>query len=181
MNRRDFSAALVATAGLAACQGDSAHSLIGMQLPVVKGLFTDGSVFDLSLAPQPAVIRFWGMWCGPCMVDMPNWLSVVRQLRVGEHALPDLNIYTIHVGDPPASGPSLREWVAAQHTDVATPVVDDASSAIMKAVRITGTPSTLYVDKNGRISEHSWEFKNDRGVATFVRKVAQLYAKDLRR
>jgi thiol-disulfide isomerase/thioredoxin len=175
MNRRDFSTALLASAGLSACTGDSAHTVIGMQLPVVKGVFTDGSEFDLSLAPQPAIIRFWGMWCGPCMLDMPNWLSVIRQLRVGENALPDVNIYTIHVGLPPANGPSLRQWVAEQPSDVATPVVDDASQAIMKAVRIAGTPSTLYVDANGRIGEHAWQFKNERGTASFIRKVRTLH------
>lgn len=177
MNRRDFSSALLATTGLAACQGDSARSVIGMQLPVVKGYFTDGSVFDLSLAAQPAVIRFWGMWCGPCMLDMPNWLSVVRQLRQGELALPDINILTIHVGDPPVGGVSLRQWASQQRSDVATPVVDDANRAIMKAVRITGTPSTLYVDTHGRISEHAWQFKNERGVDSFLRKVHHLHKK----
>jgi thiol-disulfide isomerase/thioredoxin len=177
MNRRHFSSALVASVGLAACQGDSARSVIGMQLPVVKGKFTNGSEFDLSLEPQPAIIRFWGMWCGPCMLDMPNWLSVIRQMRVGELALPDVNIYTIHVGLPPANGPSLQQWVSEQQTDVATPVVDDASMAIMKAVRITGTPSTLYVDMHGRISEHAWQFKNERGVDSFLRKVRHLHKK----
>jgi thiol-disulfide isomerase/thioredoxin len=184
MNRRNFTSALLAssgllaTASLGACQGDSAHSLIGMQLPVVKGLFTDGSVFDLSLTPQPAIIKFWGMWCGPCMTDMPNWLSVVRQLRTGEHALPDVNILTIHVGVPPSNGPSLRQWVAEQQTEVGTPVVDDATNTIMKATRITGTPSTLYVDRDGRIGEHAWEFKNERGVDSFIRKVTHLHTKD---
>ena len=177
MDRRLFSTSLLASATLAACQGDRARSLIGKQLPVIKGLFTDGSEFDLSLAPQPAIIRFWGMWCGPCMLDMPNWLSVVRQLRVGEKALPDLNIYTIHVGIPPANGPSLRQWVAEQQSDVATPVVDDESEAIMKVVAISGTPSTLYVDPNGRIGEHAWQFKNERGVDSFLRKVTQLHNK----
>lgn len=178
MNRRDFSAALIVTTGLAGCQGDSAHSLIGGQLPVIKGVFTDGSEFDLTLTPQPVIIRFWGMWCGPCMIDMPNWLSVVRQLRTGDNALPDVNILTIHVGTPPANGPSLRQWVAEQRTDVATLVVDDATKAIMKAVRITGTPSTIYVNRRGRIEEHAWQFKNDKGVKSFIRKVKQLNARD---
>lgn len=177
MNRRYFSTAVLAAAGLAGCEGDSARSVIGMQLPVVKGLFTDGSEFDLSLAPQPAIIRFWGMWCGPCMVDMPNWLSVVRQLRLGESALPDINILTIHVGLAPENGPSLQQWVSEQPADVATPVVDDATKAIMKAVHITGTPSTLYIDTHGRISEHAWQFKNERGVDSFLRKVRQLHKK----
>jgi thiol-disulfide isomerase/thioredoxin len=177
MNRRHFSSALVASVGLAACQGDRARSLIGKQLPFVKGRFTDGSEFDLTLAPQPAVIRFWGMWCGPCMQDMPNWLSVVRQLRVGDFAIPGINILTIHVGEAPVSGPSLQQWVNEQQADVATPVVDDASKAIMKAVGVTGTPSTLYIDIHGRISEHAWQFKNERGVDSFLRKVNHLYKK----
>jgi thiol-disulfide isomerase/thioredoxin len=178
MNRRHFSSALLASAGLAACQGESAHSLIGMQLPVVKGLYTDGSVFDLTEIAKPAVIRFWGMWCGPCMLDMPNWLSVVRKLRTGANALPDINILTIHVGVAPANGPTLLQWVAEQRTEVATPVVDDATNAIMKAVRITGTPSTLYIDSQARIGEHAWQFKNERGEDSFIRKVTQLHAKE---
>ena len=175
MNRRHFFTALLASAGLGACQGDSARSLIGMQLPVVKGHFTDGSEFDLSLSPQPAIMRFWGLWCAPCMVDMPNWLSLVRRMRVGEDALPDVNILTVHGGEAPANGPSLLQWVAEQHSDVATPVVDDSTNTITKAVGITGTPSTLYIDTQGRISEHAWQFKNERGVDTFIRKVRHLH------
>jgi thiol-disulfide isomerase/thioredoxin len=178
MNRRRFTSALVASAGMSACQGDSARSVIGMQLPVIKGHFTDGSEFDLSMARQPAIIKFWGLWCGPCMLDMPNWLSVVRQLRVGKNPLPDINILTIHVGTAPSNGPSLRQWVSDQKSDVATPVVDDESRAIMKAVQITGTPSTLYIDPNGRICEHAWQFKNERGVDSFLRKVDQLHKRN---
>ena len=177
MNRRQFATTLAASSALAACQNDSAHSLIGMQLPVVKGVYVDGSEFDLSLSPQPAIIKFWGLWCGPCMTDMPNWYSLVRQLRAGDNALSDINILTIHVGQPPSNGPSLRQWAADQQADVTTPIVDDASRNIMNAVGITGTPSTLYIDTQGRISAHAWQFKNEQGVTNFVRKITQLHAK----
>jgi thiol-disulfide isomerase/thioredoxin len=175
MNRRDFTATLTACAGTAACQGDSAHSLIGRQLPNIRGTFTDGRGFDLSQIGKPAVVRFWGMWCGPCMLDMPNWLSMVRQLRTGSQSIPEINILTIHVGLPPQNGPSLRQWVSDQQEDVATPVVDDPTKAIMSAVGITGTPSTLYIDPNGTIGEHAWQFRNERGVASFLRKVHRLH------
>jgi thiol-disulfide isomerase/thioredoxin len=166
MNRRMFTTSLIATTGLAACQGDAAQALIGQN--------TNGAGFDLSAIAKPAVIRFWGMWCGPCMVDMPNWLSVVRQLRGSETALKDIAVFTIHVGNPPSNGETLQQWAAAQASDVATPVVDDANYVIAKAVGITGTPSTLYVDGQGIIQEHAWEFKNARGVASFMRKVTHL-------
>jgi thiol-disulfide isomerase/thioredoxin len=177
MNRRSFTAALTASTLAAGCRGSSSYSLIGQTLPAVKGVYTDGSVFDLARIAQPAIIRFWGMWCGPCMVDMPNWLSVIRQLRTGEKALTDLNILTIQVGLPPRNGETLTQWTAAQAPDVATPVVDDANYTIMKAVGIVGTPSTIYVDESGRIEEHAWEFKNARGVDSFLRKVTELYGR----
>jgi thiol-disulfide isomerase/thioredoxin len=175
MLRRNFTLGLTASAALAACRGDLAYSLLGKQLPAIRGVYTDGRGFELSQVAKPAVIRFWGMWCGPCMVDMPNWLSVVRQLRDPSGPFQDMNILTIHVGLAPTNGDSLAQWTADQAPDVATPVVDDATYAIMKAVGVMGTPSTIYVSPQGRIDEHAWEFKNTRGVNSFMRKITKLH------
>lgn len=177
MNRRDFAFGLPAGLGIMACRGDNSHALIGQTLPSVRGVFTNGDGFDLAAIAKPAVIRFWGMWCGPCMLDMPHWQSAVRKMRAMKDALPDLNILTIHVGVPPASGPSLAQWTADQANDVATKVVDDANNVIMRAVGIMGTPSTIYVSRSGSIEEHAWQFKNSRGEDSFIRKVAYLSAK----
>ena len=178
MNRRDVSTALVASIGLAACQGDNAYALIGKKLPLIRGVYTDGTGFDLTTFAKPALIRFWGMWCSPCMLDMPHWLSVIAQVRAREQPLNDSSIVTIHVGLPPESGPNLTQWVDAQASQTATRVVNDASFAIMKAVGISGTPSTLYVDRDGIIREHAWQFKNARGVASFIRKITSLHNKE---
>jgi thiol-disulfide isomerase/thioredoxin len=180
MNRRDFTTALTASACLAGCRGDNSYSLIGKTLPSLQGKVVAGEQVNLAQLVKPAVIRFWGMWCGPCMIDMPNWLSVVRQLRIGDKAIADLNIMTVHVGMPPQNGDTLAQWTAAQMPDAATPVIDDASYAIMKAVGVAGTPSTIYVGHAGRIEEHAWEFKNRRGVDSFLRKVAKLHARGAR-
>jgi thiol-disulfide isomerase/thioredoxin len=177
MNRRNFSAALVASAGLGACQGDSAYAIINKTLPTIKGVYVDGTGFDLATMTKPAIIRFWGLWCGPCIEDMPSWLSVVRQVRAGGDALADVNILTIHAGKAPESGPTLVQWAADQATDVATPVVNDASNAIMLAVGVPGLPSTIYIDPAGRILEHAWQFRNNRGVASFLRKVKELHSR----
>jgi thiol-disulfide isomerase/thioredoxin len=177
MDRRFFNTGILATATLAACQGDPAHSLFGKKLPVVRGVYTDGTAFELSSTAKPAIIRFWGMWCGPCMLDMPNWLSVVRDIRASEDKLKEINLMTIHVGLPPANGQTLMQWAASQAGDVATPVVDDRTFSISKAVGISGTPSTIYIDREGIIREHAWQFKNARGVASFMRKIARIHAK----
>jgi cytochrome c biogenesis protein CcmG, thiol:disulfide interchange protein DsbE len=176
MNRRNFSAGLIASASLSACQGDSAYAIMGKTLPAIKGVYVDGTVFDLATLTKPAIIRFWGLWCGPCIDDMPSWLSVVRQVRAGGDALADVNILTIHVGKAPESGPTLLQWAAHQAPDLATPVVNDATNAIMLALGVPGLPSTIYIDPAGRILEHAWQFKNNRGVASFLRKVKQLHS-----
>ena len=175
MLRRDVTFGLAATSLVAACRGDASHSLIGKPLPPLRGIFTDGRGLNLADISKPSVIRFWGMWCGPCMIDMPNWLSVVRQMRAPDTVLRDVTILTIHVGLAPKNGDTLAQWTADQERDVATPVVDDATYAIMKAVGVQGTPSTIYVDHSGRIAEHAWEFKNARGVDSFLRKITKLH------
>jgi thiol-disulfide isomerase/thioredoxin len=177
MLRRNFTLGLAATSALAACRGDASYSLIGKKLPSIRGTFTDGRGVNLAELPMPALIRFWGMWCGPCMIDMPNWLSVVRQLRALVGQSTGLTILTVHVGLAPSNGDTLAQWTGDQAADVATPVVDDANYAIMRAVGVQGTPSTLYIDKDGRIEEHAWEFKNARGVDSFLRKIAKLQAR----
>jgi thiol-disulfide isomerase/thioredoxin len=177
MDRRDFNLALASTLGLSACRGDNSYQLIGKQLPSIKGVYVDGKGFELSSIRRPAVIRFWGMWCGPCMIDMPHWFSAVRKMRALTTQLADLTILTIHVGEPPANGSTLSQWAEAQDADVATPVVNDANYAIMKAVGITGTPSTIYVNTNGKIEEHAWQFKNARGEDHFIRKIIELKAR----
>jgi cytochrome c biogenesis protein CcmG, thiol:disulfide interchange protein DsbE len=176
MNRRNFSAALVASAGFGGCQGDSAYAVMGKKLPAIQGVYVDGTDFDLAKLAKPAIVRFWGLWCGPCVDDMANWLSVVRQVRADKDALADLNILTIHSGTAPESGPTLAQWASDQAPDVATPVVNDATTAIKQAVGVPGLPSTVYINPEGRILEHSWQFRNDRGVTSFLRKVKQLHS-----
>jgi thiol-disulfide isomerase/thioredoxin len=176
MDRRSFNSLALASAlsgsfGLSGCQGDAAASLSGKALPAIKGSYSDGAGFELSAIALPAIIRVWGLWCPPCLVDEPHWQAVVRALRTGPDAVQGLNILAIHVGRPPSNGPSLEEWVRAQAPDIAVPQVDDVTNAIMTQIGIPGTPSTLIVDGNGIIKEHAWQFKNARGVANFVRKV----------
>ena len=160
-------APLAAAGAAAGCRGDAAHVLMGMQVPRVRGTTSGGLGVDFSALGRAALIRFWGLWCGPCTRDEPYWQDVVRDLR----GRADLTILTVHVGRPPADGPGLAEWAARQPPAVAVPVVDDASQAITTAFRIPGTPSTLLVDAGGRVVEHAWAFRSARGVRSFIRKV----------
>jgi thiol-disulfide isomerase/thioredoxin len=175
INRRHFAASLAAApllatglaTGLGACRGDAAHVMMGMQVPRVRGTTTDGLGVDFAGLGKAALVRFWGLWCGPCTQDEPWWGETVRALR----GRADLTILSVHVGEPPDSGPSLAEWVADQKPDVRVPVVDDATMAIMQAFKVPGTPTHILINAAGRIEEHAWAFKSARGVRSFTAKV----------
>jgi thiol-disulfide isomerase/thioredoxin len=173
MNRRTLLsglAALPATSALSGCRGDAAHVLMGMQVPAVRGITTDGLQVDFAGLGKAALVRFWGLWCGPCTRDEPYWQNVIRAL----HQRADLSIFSVHVANPPGNGPTLAEWAASQPAAVKVPVVDDSSEAITRAFGIPGTPSTLLIDSAGRVVEHAWAFKSGRGVRSFVQKTAYI-------
>jgi thiol-disulfide isomerase/thioredoxin len=173
MNRRALLSGLVAVPAvsvLAGCRGDAAHVLMGMQAPAVRGITTDGLQVDFAALGKATLVRFWGLWCGPCTRDEAQWQDVIRAL----HDRADLSILSVHVANPPANGPTLAEWAARQPAVVKVPVVDDSSEAITRAFGIPGTPSTLLIDATGRVVEHAWAFKSGRGVRSFVQKASYI-------
>lgn len=181
MDRRRFALAASATVaglagagGLAACRGDAAHILIGMQVPRVTGTTTTGDAVAFDRLGKAALVRFWGLWCGPCVADEPYWEQVATALK----RRTDLRVLSVHAGLAPAGGPSLAEWAAAQPPAAAVPVVDDRTRAVTDAFRIPGTPSTVLINAQGRVIEHSWAFRSDRGVRSFVRKIDYIMDRD---
>lgn len=169
IHRRSLIAAIATTPvlGLAACRGDAAHVMMGMQVPRVRGTTTDGLGVDFAGLGKAALVRFWGLWCGPCMRDEPFWHETVQALR----GRADLTVLSVHVGEAPDNGPTLAEWAARQAPEVRVPVVDDATTAILRAFQVPGTPTHILIDASGRIVEHSWAFKSSRAVRSFTRKV----------
>lgn len=154
---------------LSACRGDAAATLLGKDMPRMRSVTLDGAGIDLSQLGRPAIIRFWGLWCPPCVRDEPHWEEALRLMATHED-LDDVAIWSVHVGEAPKAGPSLEEWAEARDKIAAVPVVDDRMNALFNAVGIPGTPSTLLVEASGRIADHSWAFKHARGARAFVAK-----------
>ena len=174
MNRRRFTSAALAAATVAGCRGDVAFSLIGQGLPRVRGVLVTGEVLDFATMPVPALIRFWGLGCRPCMADQPLWERLVRRLRAEPALYGDPTIVSVHVGTQGGTRLELERWAKAQPADSATPIVDDVTGALARAFGVPGTPSTLLVGTDRTIIEHAWQFQNDRGVDTFLKKIRDL-------
>lgn len=87
------------------------------------------------------LLNFWAVWCHPCKVEMPD-IEELKNIMQKE----DFRILTVDYGD---SSQKVRNYIN-QH-DYTFDVIIDHESTISKTIGITGLPTTLIIDKNGRV------------------------------
>ena len=110
-------------------------------VPDVRFRYFDGSAGSLDdFAGTPTVINFWASWCPPCIVEMPAFEAVHRELR------PHVAFLGLNVGDEPGAARRL-----AEQTGVSYPLGEDPDSAIFQAFGGIGMPTTAFVDGDGMI------------------------------
>ena len=110
-------------------------------VPDVRFRYFDGSEGSpADLAGTPAVINFWASWCAPCVVEMPAFEAVHRELG------PDVAFLGINVGDEPAAAREL-----AERTGVTYPLGEDPDSTVFQAFGGIGMPTTVLVGADGVI------------------------------
>jgi thiol-disulfide isomerase/thioredoxin len=86
------------------------------------------------------VINFWGTWCGPCVIEMPELQEFADRFR----ADPEVLLLTINNDEDPDE---VREWMAEREYDF-TVLLDDGY-VMESGVRVW--PTTWFIDREGRI------------------------------
>ena len=113
----------------------------GPLVPDVHFRYFDGSEGSLAdFAGTPTVINFWASWCAPCVVEMPAFEAVHRELH------PQVAFLGLNVGDEPAAARALVE-----RTGVTYPLATDPDSTIFQSFGGIGMPTTVLVDADGII------------------------------
>lgn len=171
MDRRVFTVSSLGLLTLAGCGKDPATAMHGRTLPSLPASLIDGTGINLATLGRKSIIRFWGLWCGPCRIDEPFWDEVVQALKRDRVDGVDFDLLSVHIGLAPRGGPSLAAWAAQRAAEVSIPIVDDRTQRLTHAIGVPGTPLTLVVDDTGRIQDHVWAFKSSRGAARFVSKM----------
>lgn len=115
--------------------------------PPLEGTTLDGARFDLAeLRGNVVVINVWGSWCNPCRAEMPDLVRVARETA----ALP-VRFVGIDTRDNEASA---RAFVRTYN--VPYPSVVDIDGQVLlafnKVLPMSAVPSTLVVDREGRIA-----------------------------
>jgi peroxiredoxin len=90
---------------------------------------------------QVVLINFWASWCGPCRVEMPHLNRLHDKYKAGGFMVLGVNIDD----DPRHGAATAARW------GLRFPVLLDASKAVTKTYDLGAMPSTVLVDRDGRI------------------------------
>jgi thiol-disulfide isomerase/thioredoxin len=115
--------------------------------PDFTGITLTGSRLAFSsYRGRVVVLNFWGSWCGPCREEAPALAVAARQYRPA-----GVDFLGVDVRDTTASAEAF-----ARDFGIPYPSVNDSGSVITldftAVVPIAGTPTTLVIDRTGRIA-----------------------------
>jgi thiol-disulfide isomerase/thioredoxin len=133
---------LVACLALAASGIAAAAAVPGSPAPALVLPARDGGKVDLaSLKGEVVMINFWATWCGPCRQEMP----LLAQLHTKYEPL---GFTLLGVNVEPDSAAAV-DWLKG--VPVGFPILFDRDSAVAGRFGVEGMPSTVFVDRNGKV------------------------------
>lgn len=117
-----------------------------LSAPTFSGELLDESPFDsASLIGDIAVINFWGSWCGPCRLEMPDFQAVHSDLE-------DRGVRFLGV-DVKDQRQLAQAFV--NEIDVTYPSMFDPQGRVAMAFRgfpANVVPTTILLDRSGRVA-----------------------------
>ena len=116
----------------------SARSVPRFQLRLLDGKF----VGSADLAGRVTVIDFWGTWCGPCLLEIPEYNEFYRQYKSRGVLLLALAL---------DSGSEEDVRAAVRKLKIAYPVAVPSLKELDLFGDIVGVPTTLVVDQKGEV------------------------------
>ncbi len=90
------------------------------------------------------VLNLWATWCAPCVAEMPALDELAA--RVKAHGIEVLPLSSDRGG-----AASVRAFYASHGID-ALPIWLDPGGEVLQALHVEGIPTTLIIDRAGRIA-----------------------------
>lgn len=105
----------------------------------------DGELVRLSdFKGKPVIVNFWATWCPPCRAEFPDFQKVSVE-QADKLVIIGINHTT---GDSPQFVP---DFVA--EFGITFPIVLDETGETVKAYKVVGLPTTVFIDSNGIVKE----------------------------
>lgn len=162
--------ALLLCVSIHAQDEDAAKKLLGKSMPDVSVQDFDGKSVKLAqFKGKPTIITFWATWCSPCIKEMPHFSKLVEEYQ-GK-----LQVLAVAVGDTREDTLNFaKKNPAYKVTWLFDPEEDIEASPVAKAIGLTGLPTNLFLDADGKVVDY-W-----RGLGStddLVKKIQGLMAK----
>lgn len=120
--------------------------------PVISLMGLDGISYTFPKADKkPLVLFFWASWCPGCNSEAPEMVKFKEKYE-GK-----LQIYGVNM----THLDTIKD--ASRFTDkyaIPFPILMDKQGEASDAYKVTGTPTTVFIDKNGNIQDRSVGFPN---------------------
>lgn len=88
------------------------------------------------------VVNFWATWCAPCVKEMPDLDRLNTRLK-------NEGIEVLALSSDREGAPAVESFYR-RHGLKTLPILIDKGGAVGRALKVTGLPTTLIVDREGR-------------------------------
>jgi len=132
----------LAAAALASAAGSAGAAPAGapdFTLPLATG----GNLRLLEQRGKVVMLNFWASWCGPCQREMPHLEHLYERYRAAGFLLLGIN-----VDEDPRKADAVRNALGIRF-----PVLLDAANQVSRAYGLSAMPSSVLVDRDGRLRE----------------------------
>ncbi|RKX89394.1 MAG: hypothetical protein DRP70_03845 [Spirochaetes bacterium] len=117
------------------------------KLPVVVFSDEKGVAWDISeSAGSIVVLNFWASWCPPCRAEMP----MLERLQ-SDPKFKNVVFYAVNASRTEKNSGDGSAWIESNGIEL--PLLFDDTGQGMNAYRITGLPTTIVTDSEGRVIE----------------------------
>ena len=122
-------------------------------------LFNQESLSLADLDGKVVVLNFWASWCPPCRFEMPDFEAAWKEYR-DEGVV----FVGIAVSDSEEDARSF-----AEETGVTYPIGLDGEGVTSVAYEVTSLPTTVFIDREGRIARRLVNRANMGALKIFLR------------
>ncbi len=130
---------------------------VGQTAPPVE-LSTYRGDLQHALAGGPHLLFFWATWCAPCKASIPELLELEKTLDVPVIAITD-------------EIPEQLDTFFKERDEFPAIVAIDRQRKSFLAYGVSGTPTFVYVDENGRVADYSSGYSKEKGLGAEIQKL----------
>ncbi len=142
------------TSGSAGDSGVKRGTSIGNRAPDFQLVRVDGSPISLAdLNGQPSVLVFWTAWCPACKEEAPHINELASQYEPR-----GVRVLGINIQDSVA-----RTEGGIKEFGIRYAVARDADASITRRYNVIGTPTIIFLDRNGVVRYTGHELPQDLG------------------